>query len=266
MRANKVVTTAVVALALSLGLPMGLRARDDYKKREKAHTYLIRARAAAAKYDINKASSEAKKALKNNPNIAEAHVYVGLLHLRKNKLEKAEAEFRRALEIDSYQAGAHCYLGYIHYLRGDFERALDELNLAVKLDSTSPHAYAGLALSLFKTGREEDAARTYEKALIYDRRFTDIKFLQKNEEGAPLEFRADPRCPTPASTGSKTRLSVLVLRLPVKPPELDERLFVALDQGRRLPACEKPALAAGRHCDPPHRGHRIVGDAKSFAV
>ncbi len=171
--------TAVVTLALSLGVPTGLCAGDEYEKREKAHTHLIRARTAAAKYDIKRASNEAKKALKNNPNIAEAHVYVGLRHFRKDKLGKAEAEFRRALEIDPYQAGAHCYLGYIHYLRGDVERALDELNLAVKLDSTSPHAYAGLALSLFKTGREEDAARTYEKALIYDRRFTDIKFLKK---------------------------------------------------------------------------------------
>ncbi len=181
MRGNTVLKTAMVALALSIGVPAGLPAEDNWKKREKAHTHLIRARAAAARYDINKASSEAKKALKNDPNMAEAYVYVGLRYLREDKLAKAEAEFRRALEVDSYESGAHCYLGYVYYLRGEVERALDELNLAVKLDTTSPQAYAGLALTLFKAGQQEDAVRTYEKALIYDRRFADVKFLKKKK-------------------------------------------------------------------------------------
>jgi hypothetical protein len=75
----------------------------------------------------------------------------------------------------------------------------------VRLDPTSPHALAGVALSQFKHGQEEEAVSTYEKALIYDRRFADSKFLEsdKARSGPVNSYKTLscrwPRCPSQTS-------------------------------------------------------------------
>jgi tetratricopeptide (TPR) repeat protein len=155
--------------------------QDDWKKKNKAQEQLIRARRAAADYKMDKAADEARQALKNDPSLAEAHVYVGLHRLREDDVPEAEAAFRRALDLDSYCAPAHCYLGYVFYRQGNFDQAQDHWSLAIKLDSKLPHSYIGMALSLHRQGERESAARTYEKAFLYDRRFADPKFLASDK-------------------------------------------------------------------------------------
>jgi tetratricopeptide (TPR) repeat protein len=158
------------------------RATDDAsKKKERAHSHLIEARRLAADYKIDKAADKAREALKDNPTIAEAHVYLGLERFRANDLKAAEAEFNRALELDSYQAAAHCELGYVLYQQGQIEPATDHWTLATRLDPTSPRALAGVALSQFKQGEEEKALKTFDKVLMYDRRFADSKFLESEK-------------------------------------------------------------------------------------
>jgi tetratricopeptide (TPR) repeat protein len=156
-------------------------ADDASKKKDRAQSYLIEARRLAADYKIDKAADKARDALKDYPNLAEAHVYLGLEHLRTSDLKNAQAEFEQALGMDPYLASAHCWLGYVLYQEGQLENAADHWTLATRLDSTSPHAFAGVALSQFKHGQEEQAVRTYEKALIYDRRFADSKFLESEK-------------------------------------------------------------------------------------
>lgn len=179
MSVHKMVAT-LLASTLLAALPAQAQ-RDDWKKKHKAQERLIRARRAAADYKMDKAANEAKEALKNDPSLAEAHVYIGLQKLRKNDLQKAEAAFRKALDLDSYLAAAHCHLGYALYQQGNFDQAQDHWVLAAKLDPDLPHAYIGMALVLFKEGKKEDAARTYEKAFLYDRRFADSKFLSSDK-------------------------------------------------------------------------------------
>jgi tetratricopeptide (TPR) repeat protein len=155
---------------------------DASKKKERAHSHLIEARRFAADYKIDKAADKAREALKDNPTIAEAHVYLGLERFRANDLKGAEAEFNRALELDGYQAAAHCELGYVLYQQGQIEPATDHWTLATRLDPTSPRALAGVALSQFKQGEKDKALKTFDKVLMYDRRFADSKFLE-NEKG-----------------------------------------------------------------------------------
>jgi tetratricopeptide (TPR) repeat protein len=158
---------------------------DAAKKKERAHSHLIEARRLAADYKMDKAADKARDALKDDPTLAEAHVYLGLERFRANDLKQSESEFKRALELDPYQAAAHCHLGYVLYQQGQLDPATDHWTLSTRLDSTSPQAYAGLALSQFKAGQEEQALKTYEKVLMYDRRFADAKFLE-SEKGPKL--------------------------------------------------------------------------------
>ena len=160
---------------------VGVAGDEASKRREKAQSHLIEARRLAADYRIDKAADKARDALKDNPNLAEAHVYLGLEHLRASDLKSAQAEFAQALELDQYLASAHCALGYVLYQEGQLESAADHWTLSIRLDPTSPQGLAGLALSQFKHGQEEEAVRTYQRALAYDRRFTDPKFLESDK-------------------------------------------------------------------------------------
>jgi tetratricopeptide (TPR) repeat protein len=151
--------------------------QDSAKRKERAHSHLIEARRLAAGYKIDKAADKARAALTDDQNLAEAYVYLGLERFRASDLKGAESEFSRALELDPYQAAAHCQLGYVFYQQGQLEAATDHWTLSARLDSTSPQTFAGIALSQFKHGQEEEAAKTFDKVLMYDRRFADSKFL-----------------------------------------------------------------------------------------
>jgi len=167
----------IVVLSVSLLACVAAAGDDASKKKEKARVHLLEARRLAADYKIDKAAGKARDALSDDPSLAEAHVYLGLERLRANDLSGAQAEFSRALEQDPYQAAAHCQLAYVLYQQGQLEEATDHWSLSSRLDPTSPQTLAGLALSQFKHGQEQDAIKTFEKALMYDRRFADAKFL-----------------------------------------------------------------------------------------
>lgn len=150
---------------------------DASKKKDKAYQHLMEARRLAADYKIDRAADKARDALKDDPTLAEAHVYLGLQRFRANDLKGAQAEFSTSLEMDPYQPAAHCQLAYVLYQQGQLEDATDHWTLAFKLDSTSPQIIAGVSLSQFKHGQQDDALKTFEKALMYDRRFANPQFL-----------------------------------------------------------------------------------------
>jgi Tfp pilus assembly protein PilF len=177
MRIPKLFVRALLPLLLLVVHSVAVAGDDDFKRKERAHSRLLEARRLATDYKINKAADKARDALKDDPAISEAHVYLGLEHFRANDLKGAEAEFSRAIEMDPYQAAAHCNLAYVLYLQGQLEPAADHWTLSARLDPTSPQALAGVALSQFKHGQEQEAVNTLAKALMYDRRFANIAFL-----------------------------------------------------------------------------------------
>lgn len=173
--------TVIVTAGLLTACAVAVRADDATKRKNRAETHLIEARRLASDYQIDKAADKARGALKDDPNMAEAHVYLGMERLRASDLKAAESELNQALELDPYLAQAHCWLGYVLYRQDQLESATDHWNLAARLDPTAPNALAGVALSQFKHGQEDEAVRTYKKVLLYDRRFTDGKFLESDK-------------------------------------------------------------------------------------
>lgn len=153
---------------------------DPAKRKERAHSHLIEARRLAADYKIDKAASSARDALKDDPGLAEAYVYLGLERFRAGDLKAAKDQFSHALELDPYQAAAHCQIGFVLYEQGELDSATDHWNLSAKLDPTSPQAIAGVALAQFKSGQEDDAIKTFEKILLYDRRFANSTFISSD--------------------------------------------------------------------------------------
>jgi tetratricopeptide (TPR) repeat protein len=180
MRSAKTLGEIILIIVSLLACTILAAGDDAGRKKEKAYARLLEARRLAADYKMEKAAEKARDALTDDPNLAEAHVYLGLQRFRENDLKGAQAEFSSALEMDPYQPAAHCHLAYVLYQQGQLEDATDHWTLSSRLDSTSPQTLVGLALSQFKHGQEEDALKTFEKGLMYDHRFADAKFVESD--------------------------------------------------------------------------------------
>jgi len=134
---------------------------------------------------LPKARETAKKALKLDPNLTEAHASLGIVYLEfKHDVVAAEKEFRKAIELNpSYATAQHWQALALHgQLR--FEEAFDFAVKAVELD---PHAHiiqvaAGRILG--ELGRHEEAKSYLRRAAELEPDYEDTPSDIAEEEMA----------------------------------------------------------------------------------
>jgi tetratricopeptide (TPR) repeat protein len=122
----------------------------------------------APKDDVSKALAAARKAVKLDSNLAEAHTSLGNALLFNGQLKLAEQEFRRALEVNPNYATAHQWLAECLQGQGRFPESLAENERAHELDPLSLIINASYASSLSGVGRYDDAVKQARKALELD--------------------------------------------------------------------------------------------------
>ena len=111
----------------------------------------------------------AKQALTLAPDLAEAHVALGLFYYYGFRdYEPALTEFRRAIELQPNNALALAFVAFVHRRQGKWDRTLDELKRSIDLTREIRTPSGGLAetyvfLRMWKEA--EDAAR---RALTID--------------------------------------------------------------------------------------------------
>ncbi|HSB76442.1 MAG TPA: hypothetical protein VLC12_12380, partial [Terriglobales bacterium] len=92
-----------------------------------------------------KAKVAAERALELDPNLAEAHVSLGYIHLVYDwDAAGAESEMRRALELRPDYATAHQFYAYYLSATGRLDQAIAERQRAQELDPLSPVITASL--------------------------------------------------------------------------------------------------------------------------
>lgn len=82
-------------------------------------------------------------------------------------LQRAERLGRKAIAIDESSAGAHALLGRVYIRRGDLDRALDEMKRALALNPSDPDSYAGLGNTLLLLGDVDGAIKAIGTAVEY---------------------------------------------------------------------------------------------------
>ncbi|RLI72362.1 hypothetical protein DRO91_04575 [Candidatus Heimdallarchaeota archaeon] len=95
------------------------------------------------------------------PNDAQAMLGLGLARLREDKLNEAEKLFRRAIKLQPDLAEAHVFLSEVHQAHGDLFSAVEEINKAVAIRPSVPLRMdlARLQEAMDKPG---EASRTYD--------------------------------------------------------------------------------------------------------
>ena len=109
------------------------------------------------------------RALTLAPDLAEAHVSLGLFHYwGRREYDAALAEFQRVLEFQPNNAMARGYLGYVYRRQGEWERSLSALARAAELDPRDPKLPADMAETHLNLRQWSEARRFALRALAID--------------------------------------------------------------------------------------------------
>ena len=115
---------------------------------------------------LPRAGDAARRALALDPDLAEAHASLGMLHYKSREGPDAIRELELAVDLRASYAEAHSWLSWVLPLVGNPNDALERAKRAVELDPLSPEAVNHLSLSYLFNGEEEravqEARRTQE--------------------------------------------------------------------------------------------------------
>lgn len=117
---------------------------------------------------LPQAEDAALRALELNPESAEAHASLGLLHSERHDGPAAIRELARSVELRPSYAEAQNWLSWVHQLLGHRNDALESAKRGVELDPLSPETVSNLSLSYLANGE-------YENALAQARRADEIQ-------------------------------------------------------------------------------------------
>lgn len=112
---------------------------------------------ASAEDVLSEAEEAIRRALSLDPESAEAHTSLGLLHSVRFDGPAAVRELNHAVELRSNYAEAHNWLSWVHLLLGNPHEALEHASRAVELNPLSPEAVSNLSLSYLVNGRRRKA-------------------------------------------------------------------------------------------------------------
>ena len=120
----------------------------------------------AAKEAMPIAKKEAQDALSLDPDLAEAHMVMGIIQSSYDwDWEGADASHRRSIELKPKSSLVHFAYGRYLLMTSRFDDSLNHLQEAVQLDPISPPAHTTLGLAYYKA-RQYDAAVAQLEATI----------------------------------------------------------------------------------------------------
>jgi serine/threonine protein kinase/Tfp pilus assembly protein PilF len=118
-----------------------------------------------------KAKAAVVRALQIDPDLAEAHATLGLIHDSLWEWREADRELLRAIDLKpNYATAHHWYANYLIGL-GRFDEALRELRKAEVLDPLSVPIKTNVAITLYFLGRKTEAIEQLQRTLEIDPTF-----------------------------------------------------------------------------------------------
>jgi Flp pilus assembly protein TadD len=141
------------AIALFLGLTVFAAHAADTpepapRPAKPAAADLTQARALIAKKDWNAAIAELQRAMRTQPDSADAHNLLGYSYRNAGQIDKAFDEYAIALKLDPKHKGAHEYVGVAYLLDHKPEKAKEHLAALKAICGENCEEYQDLAKAI----------------------------------------------------------------------------------------------------------------------
>ncbi|HSR53583.1 MAG TPA: tetratricopeptide repeat protein [Acidobacteriota bacterium] len=114
---------------------------------------------------FEQATQQAEKAIELDGGNAEAHLLLGQIYYRLQRLEEAIGQLEEAVSLDPDSYLAHYYAANIYMTRGDNEKAVEAFRNVVRLRPTATQVYHLLASLLNELDRPAEAVEALEDGL-----------------------------------------------------------------------------------------------------
>ncbi len=114
---------------------------------------------------LQEAALSTRKAIKLNPNFADAHYNLGNILKDIGKLKEAEISTRKAIKLNPSFSEAHCNLGIILKDLGNLKEAELSQRRAIEINPNFAHAFCNLGIILKDLGKLEEAELYQRKAI-----------------------------------------------------------------------------------------------------
>jgi Flp pilus assembly protein TadD len=136
---------------------------------------LATAKTALAAGDAGRAQSELAEAVRLDPNLAEAQVYLGIFAYKNNDPQRGEAALRRAMAAAPDSPLAYEALGIAEYGRDRRPEARAALETAEAKGSADPRTYYYLGNLALLAGDCRAGLTAYRRAMALDPSFTPAR-------------------------------------------------------------------------------------------
>ena len=212
---------------------------------ELSRAYRIKAFYFAPEADKKQLNEDAEvaveKALKLNPNLAEAHLARGLIlwtHARRFPHEQAIQAYRRALDLDPNLDEAHHQLGVVYFHIGLLDKGWEEIEKALAINPSNTLARFRLGVIDLYRANYEDALKVFKgipreaATSLWDRTMATALFqLGRTNEAATLVDEVLRTYPQDQG-GAVTSVKAMLLAKAGKQREAEETIKRAIEIGK----------------------------------
>ena len=158
------------------------------------HQALSRTGYQPTKISLPVVKASLKHALELDPDLADAHASLAVMHLNEEDLPGTEAEARKALELNPSLPEAYRMLFEVAGRKGEPEEMVRDLETAYRLDPVRPLYIWLLGYAYFAVGKEREALEHWRKTEHLDpagtcRSMTDY-YLTKGDLTKAREYHA----------------------------------------------------------------------------
>ncbi len=103
-----------------------------------------------------------------NPNMAEAHLCLGIAYKKQKETIKAISEFEKTIQLDANNKQAHIELGDLYIEQKDFAKAVDIFQVIISFEPNMVEAHFKLGVAYKKIKQIDKAIIEYKKAIELD--------------------------------------------------------------------------------------------------
>lgn len=113
--------------------------------------------------DYNKSLLEMKKAVRINPNNAEAQQFMSFLYVIAGEREQSKRHLELALSINPLSEETRFFKAYFHYMMNDYAKSLVLLNECLTVNDKNIPAHSVKASCLLKLGRYDEVINYFDQ-------------------------------------------------------------------------------------------------------